>query len=239
MTDSKNTHKPDKEKVRLMFNDIAGNYDFLNHFLSVGIDVIWRRKVRAILAKENPEKILDVATGTADLAIELTKLKPQSVTGIDIAVNMLELGKQKVAKKGLSDVITLQEGDAENLKFGNNTFNAATVGFGVRNFETLQKGLQEIYRVLKPGGTFVVLEFSKPRIFPFKQIYYLYFRYILPGMGRNISKSKVAYSYLPESVKAFAEGEAFLDELKNAGFANLKQRRLTFGISTIYTAQKP
>ena len=183
------------------------------------------------------KKILDVATGTGDLAIELAKLSPESVVGIDISVNMLRIGEEKIRKKGLSDIITLSEGDAENLSFENHVFDAVTVAFGVRNFETLRKGLLEMHRVLKPGGTLVVLEFSRPKVFPFRQIYNFYFRYILPAMGRRISKSKDAYTYLPESVKAFAEGDTFVNELRAVGFKDVKQQRLTFGISTIYTAQ--
>lgn len=241
MTIDKNNpgnHNPDKEKIRAMFNDIARRYDFLNHFLSGGIDIVWRRKVRRILAKKSPSHILDVATGTGDLAIELSKLHPKSITGVDIAVNMLDIGRDKILQKNLSEIITFEEGDAENLRFKTDTFDAVTVAFGVRNFETLQKGLQEMYRVIAPNGTLVVLEFSKPRLFPFKQLYNIYSKYILPVMGRSVSKSKEAYTYLPESVKAFAEGKVFLDELQIAGFTNVFQKRLTFGIATIYVGEK-
>lgn len=241
MTIDKNNpgnHNPDKDKIRSMFNDIAQRYDFLNHFLSGGIDIIWRRRVRRMLAKKSPSYILDVATGTGDLAIELSKLNPKAITGVDIAVNMLNIGKQKIQKKHLSQIITFEEGDAENLRFDTETFDAVTVAFGVRNFETLQKGLQEMYRVIVPNGILVVLEFSKPRLFPFKQIYNFYSKYILPVMGRSVSKSNEAYTYLPESVKAFAEGRVFLDELQNAGFSNVSQKRLTFGIATIYVGEK-
>lgn len=236
MDNSSYTHKPEKEKVKLMFNDIAYRYDFLNHFLSVGIDITWRKKVRRLLAPKKPNTILDIATGTGDLAIELAKLKPNKIIGVDIATEMLEIGKDKLKKKSLDGIITLEEGDAENLRFDNNTFDAATVSFGVRNFETLQKGLKEIKRVLVPGGTFVVLEFSKPKTFPVKQLYNFYFKYILPLMGRFVSKSNSAYTYLPESVQGFAEDLVFFNELKLAGFKNPQQKRLTLGIATIYTA---
>lgn len=239
MSDSTHhTHKPEKEKVKSMFNDIAHKYDFLNHFLSMGIDIQWRKKVRKLLSKHQPKRILDVATGTGDLAIELTKLHPDNIVGIDIAVEMLEIGKEKVKNKGLDNIIDLQEGDAENLKFKDSSFDAVTVSFGVRNFETLQKGLVEINRVLVPDGIFAVLEFSKPKAFPFKQLYNFYFRYILPIMGKMVSKSNAAYTYLPESVQGFAEDKAFLLELEKAGFKNPKQKRLTMGIATLYYATK-
>ncbi len=238
MDNSLYTHKPEKEKVRSMFNDIAYRYDFLNHFLSAGIDIRWRRKVRKLLKDDEIKSILDVATGTGDLAIELAKLNPETITGIDIAVEMLEIGREKLKKKSLDKLITLEEGDAENLRFEDNSFDAVTVAFGVRNFETLQKGLREIYRVLKPGGRFVVLEFSKPRSFPFRQLYNFYFRFILPAMGKIISKSSSAYTYLPESVQGFAEDQIFLSELEKAGYKNASQNRLTMGIATIYHANK-
>lgn len=233
-----NNHKPEKEKVRSMFNDIAYRYDFLNHFLSAGIDIQWRKKVRKLLSSSNPKQLLDVATGTGDLAIELSKLQPEKITGIDIAVEMLEIGRQKIIDSGLDTIIQLQEGDAENLNFDNETFDAITVAFGVRNFETLQKGLKEMHRVLKKGGIVAVLEFSKPKSFPIKQLYNFYSKYILPKLGRLVSKSNAAYNYLPESVQKFAEGQAFLDELGMAGFANPKQKRLSLGIATIYYAIK-
>lgn len=235
---SSHTHKPEKEKVRSMFNDIAHKYDFLNHFLSAGIDIQWRKRVRRLLAKHDPKKILDVATGTGDLAIEMTKLRPEHITGVDIAVEMLEIGKVKIKEKGLNNIIDLQEGDAENLQFEDGSFDAVTVAFGVRNFETLQKGLKEINRVLVKDGVFAVLEFSKPKAFPFKQLYNFYFKYILPVMGKMVSKSNAAYTYLPESVQGFAEDKAFLLELEKAGFKNPKQKRLTMGIATLYSATK-
>jgi demethylmenaquinone methyltransferase / 2-methoxy-6-polyprenyl-1,4-benzoquinol methylase len=227
-----------KEKVRTMFNDIAGNYDFLNHFLSAGIDIQWRKKVRKLLAKKNPKVILDVATGTGDLAIELCKLNPDKIIGVDIATGMLDIGRQKILKKKLDKKISLETGDSENLKFNDNTFDAVTVAFGVRNYENLQKGLKEMCRVMKVGGTVAILEFSKPKSFPFKQIYSSYFKYILPGFGRIISKHNEAYTYLPDSVQEFAEDQAFLMEMEKAGYKEVSQKRLTFGISTLYFGTK-
>jgi len=231
-------HKAEKETVKTMFNDIAPKYDFLNHFLSAGIDIQWRKKVRRLLAPSKPKKILDVATGTGDLAIELSKLTPDQIIGVDLATEMLDIGIQKIKRKGLDSVIELQEGDAENLKFNDNSFDSITVAFGVRNFETLQLGLKEMYRVLKPEGIVAVLEFSKPKSFPFKQSYNFYSRYILPNMGKIISKSTTAYTYLPDSVRGFAEDKAFLFELEKAGFKKAKQKRLTMGIATLYYAKK-
>lgn len=235
---SASVHKAEKEKVKTMFNDIAPKYDFLNHFLSAGIDIQWRKTVRKLLADGKPKTILDVATGTGDLAIELSKLAPDKIIGIDIATEMLDIGKEKIVRKGLNSIIELQEGDAENLKYNDNSFDAITVAFGVRNFETLQKGLKEMNRVLVPGGKVAVLEFSKPKAFPFKQSYNFYSRYILPVMGKVISRSTTAYTYLPESVRGFAEDKAFLMELEKAGFRKAKQRRLTMGIATLYYATK-
>ncbi len=227
-----------KVRVEAMFNDSAPRYDFLNHFLSLGIDIRWRKKVRRLIAPIQPKQILDVATGTGDLAIELTRLNPQKITGVDIAANMLEIGKEKVAAKKLSGIIELLLGDSEDLPFENNSFDAVTVAFGVRNFEHLQKGLGEMYRVMRPGGMVAILEFSKPKTFPFRQIYNFYFKYILPGLGRMVSKNEEAYTYLPESVSAFPEDQAFINELEKAGYSETKQKRLTMGIATLYTATK-
>ena len=238
MNNNSFTHKPEKEKVRTMFNDIAHRYDFLNHFLSAGIDIQWRKKGKKLLSGKKHDNILDVATGTADLAIELSKLNPKHIYGVDIAVDMIDIGKVKIKKKGLDNLITLQEGDAENLSFDDESFDAATVAFGVRNFETLQKGLMEIHRVLNIGGIIIVLEFSKPKSFPFKQLYSFYFRFILPFLGQFVSKSNSAYTYLPNSVQGFAEDEVFMNELKKAGFKQPKQQRLTMGVATIYYAHK-
>ena len=227
-----------KVRVEAMFNDIAPRYDFLNHFLSLGIDIRWRKKVRRLIASIQPKQILDVATGTGDLAIELARLKPEKITGVDIAANMLEIGKEKVVAKKLESTIELLPGDSENLPFENNSFDAVTVAFGVRNFEHLQKGLKEMYRVMRPGGMVAILEFSKPKAFPFRQIYNFYFKYILPGLGRMVSKNEEAYTYLPESVSAFPEDLAFINELKKAGYSATSQKRLTMGIATLYTATK-
>ena len=193
-----------KKQVSNMFDNIAPWYDFLNHFLSLGIDYSWRKKAIKVLAKAQPKIILDVATGTADFAIEANKqLQPEKVVGIDISNEMLEVGRKKIAKKNLGKRIELQLGDSENLPFPNNTFDAVTVAFGVRNFENLEKGMKEMNRVLKPGGTVVVLEFSRPTLFPFKQFYNFYFKNILPLIGRLTSKDPKAYNYLYESVQVF------------------------------------
>ncbi|MCK9447843.1 MAG: bifunctional demethylmenaquinone methyltransferase/2-methoxy-6-polyprenyl-1,4-benzoquinol methylase UbiE [Bacteroidales bacterium] len=227
-----------KEQVRHMFDSIAGRYDFLNHFLSFGIDKIWRKKIVKMIAKEKPGSVLDVATGTADLAIALTKRTASPVTGIDLSQKMLEIGIEKVAQKGLDRQITLSLADSEDLPFPEASFDAAMVAFGVRNFEDLQKGLQEMYRILSAGGMIGVLEFSMPRHFPVKQIYRFYFRYLLPAVGRWISKDPSAYTYLPESVDKFPNGKKFLNELEKAGFVNPAEKRLSFGIASIYTAYK-
>ncbi len=224
--------------VQNMFNNIAPKYDLLNHLLSAGIDKGWRRKVRRALAGDHPEVILDVATGTGDLAIELAKIPGVRIIGIDIAEDMLEIGKKKVEKKRLSDRISLHPGDAENIKYEENTFDAITVAFGVRNYENLEKGLREMYRVLKPGKKVAILEFSKPAAFPMKNLYQFYFNHILPGIGRMISKDKSAYTYLPESVARFPEKNQFLKVLEKTGFKNPTQKRLTFGIATLYLAHK-
>jgi demethylmenaquinone methyltransferase / 2-methoxy-6-polyprenyl-1,4-benzoquinol methylase len=231
-------NKGKKESVRQMFNNIAGKYDFLNHFLSAGIDKIWRRKVGAIISKHQPKLVLDVATGTGDLAIELSKHTDCKIIGVDIADAMLDVGRQKLKRKGLASQIQLQHGDSEKLSFSENQFDAAMVAFGVRNFENLRKGLGEMCRVVRPGGQIVVLEFSRPRIFPVKQLYNFYFKHILPRVGRIVSRDKGAYTYLPESVDAFPDGPAFLAELENVGFGKTAEKRLTFGIATIYSGIK-
>lgn len=235
----KNQHEGKKEQVALMFNNIARRYDFLNHFLSLGIDKIWRRKAIKYLSNLNKNPILlDIACGTGDLAIEALKLNPQKIIGIDISSEMLKIGQQKIEQKNCSHIIQLQNGDAENIPFGDNYFDGITVAFGVRNFENLSKGLAEMWRVLKPGGHLVVLEFSKPRIFPVKQIYQIYFHAILPFIGKVFSKDKSAYAYLPESVNRFPEREQFISELKKAGFTQCVYNTLTFGIATLYYASR-
>jgi len=227
-----------KQKVEAMFDNIAPSYDFLNHFLSLGIDKWWRRKAIGILQEEKPKIVLDVATGTGDFAIEALKLKPDSVKGIDLSKEMLDIGRKKIKKINAEKVIELMHGDAEKINFENDFFDAITIGFGVRNFENLSKGLTEIYRVLKKNGTLVILEFSTPAKFPVRQVYHFYFHHILPFMGKIISKDKSAYSYLPESVETFPSGENFIKLLNEAGFLNTKCALLTFGIASLYTGKK-
>lgn len=227
-----------KEQVAKMFDNISHRYDFLNHFLSLGIDKSWRKKAIRILEPLHPQYILDVATGTGDFALQALVLKPKQITGIDISEGMLEIGRKKVRDRNLSAIIDLIHGDSENLPFEENKFDAVTVAFGVRNFENLKRGMREICRVLKPGGTLVVLEFSKPSRFPFKQVYNFYFKYILPKIGSAVSNDKAAYTYLPKSVEAFPDGEDFLHILQEVGFKNTQCSSLTFGISSIYTGTK-
>lgn len=233
-----NTSIAKKQQVEEMFDNIAHRYDFLNHLLSLGIDKWWRKSAVNILKKSQPRKILDVATGTADFAIANWAAHPQEIIGVDIAEQMLERGRNKIIQKKLQNYIRLQKADSENLPFEANYFDAITVGFGVRNFENLQKGLQEMYRVLKQDGQLIVLEFSKPKVFPVKQLFYAYFHYVCPLIGKWFSKDARAYTYLPESVEAFPEGNEFLNELKVAGFQHTQCKTLTFGIASIYIGQK-
>jgi len=230
--------KGKKEQVRLMFNNIAGRYDFLNHFLSLGIDKGWRRKLIRQMSRHNPANILDVATGTGDLAIAAAKIQPEKITGIDIAEGMLAIGKLKVEKLHLQNLIHLQQADSENIPFADTSFDAVMVAFGVRNFENLAKGLEEMYRVLVPGGYVYILEFSKPQKFPFKQLYGFYFNNILPVLGRIVSRDMSAYTYLPESVGAFPSGQEFTEIMLKAGFTMATSRQLTFGVATLYSARK-
>ncbi len=227
-----------KEQVARMFDNIAPKYDFLNHFLSFGIDKIWRRKAIRLLLKRFPDDILDVATGTGDFAIESLKTGARKIIGIDISEEMLAVGRTKIDALGLGNRITLQKGDSEELIFTDNSFDAVIVAFGVRNFENLEKGIRELYRVLKTGGMVCILEFSKPKKFPVKQVYNFYSFHIMPFFGRLFSKDKSAYSYLPESVGKFPDGEEFLSILAKCGFNQMKQRRQTFGVATIYTGVK-
>lgn len=227
-----------KEQVEQMFDSISPKYDFLNHFLSLGIDNIWRRKCVNTLREISPKKILDVATGTGDLAIASLKLNPEQITGLDLSAGMLEKGKEKMKKKGYEGIISMEKGDSENLPFDDNTYDATTVGFGVRNFEDLEKGLKEINRVIRPGGKLAVLEFSKPTNPLFKGLYNFYFLKILPLFGKVFSKSNSAYTYLPKSVQAFPDGKDFLAVLERCGFKNTTATPLTFGICTIYTGIK-
>ena len=230
---------PKKEQVALMFDQIAPKYDFLNRFLSAGIDISWRKKALGILKKKNPASILDVATGTADLAIMATKiLKPKKVVGIDISEGMLSFGRQKIAADHLSEIIELHTGDSEAIQFDDESFDAVTVSFGVRNFQNLEKGISEIHRVLKSSGILVVLEFSKPKLPGVKQLYSLYMNVITPGMGGLFSKNRNAYQYLNDSVQKFPEGKEFQAVLDKAGFKNTNIKTLSFGICTIYSAQK-
>ncbi len=234
----KNKNIDKKEQVALMFDNISHKYDFLNHFLSFGIDRSWRKKAIRMLKPYQPSRILDVATGTGDFAIEALKLGPEKVVGVDISKGMLDIGRKKLSRAGLEDKVELLYGDSENLQFGNNKFDAVIVAFGVRNFENLDKGISEIYRVLDKKGKVVILEFSRPRRFPFKQLYEFYFKNILPWIGRVVSKDQSAYTYLPESVHAFPEGTDFLNILEKAGFKNRKWIPLTLGISSIYWGEK-
>jgi demethylmenaquinone methyltransferase/2-methoxy-6-polyprenyl-1,4-benzoquinol methylase len=227
-----------KQQIEQMFDNISPKYDFLNRSLSLGIDVWWRKKMMRELKGLALNQVLDIATGTADVALATSKLKPNSIIGVDISEGMLAVGRIKVEKKGLSSLIKLQKADSENLPFSENQFDAITVAFGVRNFEHLSKGLDEMCRVLKPGGKLVILEFSRPRIFPVKQLYDFYFRYFCPWWGKVVSKDNSAYKYLYDSVTAFPEGDQFLTIAKQSGFKQLKSQRLTFGIVSLYTATK-
>lgn len=227
-----------KDQVADMFNNIAGNYDFLNHFLSLGIDKGWRKKAIAEINKIQPKLVLDVATGTADLAIAAVATHAHSITGIDIANQMLDIGRKKIKERKLDGIITLQYGDSEALPFSNGHFDAITCAYGVRNFEHLEAGLKEMNRVMRTGGKLAILEFSHPKKFPIKQVYKFYFRYILPTLGKLVSKHSRAYTYLPESVNAFPEGDVFCTMLERCGFKDAHARPLTFGITTLYTATK-
>ncbi|HNS12895.1 MAG TPA: bifunctional demethylmenaquinone methyltransferase/2-methoxy-6-polyprenyl-1,4-benzoquinol methylase UbiE [Bacteroidia bacterium] len=227
-----------KQQVAKMFNSIAWRYDFLNHFLSFGIDRYWRRKTISMLKKHQPQLILDVASGTADLAIAALRLNPLKVFGIDISEDMLKIGREKIRKKNLQHKIELLESDSEKLIFEDNKFDAVTVGFGVRNFEHLEIGLSEMLRVLKPGGKVVILEFSKPKSAFIKSLYSFYSSKICPWLGNMISKDPVAYTYLNKSVEAFPEGENFATILKQTGYKEVAIKTLTFGIATIYTGIK-
>ncbi len=228
-----------KEQVGKMFDTIAPHYDLLNRVLSLGVDIYWRKKAISLLKKENPQVILDVATGTGDVALEMAKqLSPQKIVGVDIAREMLEIGNKKVKAKNLDKIIELKYGDSENLPFDDNTFDAVTVAFGVRNFENLERGLSEMKRVLKPNGQLVVLEFSKPTLPPFKQLYDFYFKNILPFIGRITSNDSKAYSYLYESVQAFPDGKNFEAILIKTGYSQPHSQKLTIGICSIYQAKK-
>lgn len=227
-----------KAEVANMFNNIARHYDFLNIFLSMGIDRIWRKKVVAILQKCNPELILDIATGTGDLAVALCKTDAKSIVGADISSGMLEIARKKIIRKQLQSRVTFQQADSEHLPYKDNQFDAITVAFGVRNFQNPKRGLQEMYRVLKPGGCLVILEFSKPHKFPVRPLFNFYSKKLIPFIGQLVSGDKRAYAYLPESVSAFPEGESFLRWVKDVGFKKTRQHRLSFGISSLYVGVK-
>ena len=227
-----------KDQVATMFNNISKNYDDLNRVISFGIDISWRKKVVQIVSKNNPQQILDIATGTGDLALMMSTLAPEKIIGLDISEGMLAVGKEKISKAQLNDKIEMVVGDSEDIPYADNTFDAITVSFGVRNFANLDKGLGEIRRVLKPKGTLVVLETSNPTKFPFKQGYKFYTSFILPVIGKLFSKDKIAYSYLSESANFFPFGEALNNILKKNGFINTTHTPVTFGVATIYSASK-
>lgn len=227
-----------KEQVTQMFDKVSSNYDFLNRLLTFGIDVSWRKKVVQLVQQHKAKKILDIATGTGDLAIMLAEIDTDKIIGLDISSGMLEVGKRKIAEKKLNNKIDMILGDSEKLPFEDGVFDAITVGFGVRNFENLELGLSEIYRVLKPNGTFVVLETSQPNQFPMKQGFNFYSKYIIPTVGKIFSKDKNAYKYLPESAAVFPYGETFNNILLKTGFNTSKVYPQTFGIATIYHAIK-
>ncbi|MEY3084432.1 MAG: hypothetical protein RL037_612 [Bacteroidota bacterium] len=233
-----NTDKSKKEEVAEMFNNISARYDFLNHFLSLGIDHLWRKKAVKQLTSLKPKVILDIATGTGDFAIACMKLNPTEVIGLDISSGMLEVGKKKMRTKKLDNTIKMCLGDSEQIPFEANYFDALTVGFGVRNFENLEKGLAEMLRVLKPEGKAVILEFSKPKKFPIKQTFNFYSKYFIPFFGKRISKDEKAYAYLPESVAAFPEGKEFESILHKVGYVNISSMLVSGGIATIYIGTK-
>jgi demethylmenaquinone methyltransferase/2-methoxy-6-polyprenyl-1,4-benzoquinol methylase len=229
-----------KEQVSEMFDAIAPRYDFMNRFLSAGIDVLWRRKAISLFQKDRPKYILDVATGTGDMAIMAAKmLQPAKIAGIDISEGMLQIGRKKIAKERVETKIDLYHGDGETINFAGGTFDGVMVAFGVRNFENLQKGLQEIFRVLKPGAQLVVLEFSKPRIPGIKTLYNLYMGVIAPQMAKLFNQNKKAYQYLNESAKAFPDRQNFIDILNKTGYSNTYYKSLSLGICCIYSARKP
>lgn len=229
-----------KAQVSEMFDTIAPRYDFMNRFLSAGIDVLWRRKAIRLFQKDHPAYILDVATGTGDMAIMAARLLPvKKIAGIDISEGMLEVGRKKIEKEGLADRITLYSGDGETINFAERTFDGVMVAFGVRNFENLEKGLQEIFRVLKPGAQLVVLEFSKPRIPGVKNLYNLYMGFVAPQMAKMFRQNKKAYQYLNQSAKAFPDRQHFIDILNKSGYSNTYYKSLSLGICCIYSARKP
>lgn len=238
VTPYKDSNSSKKEQVTKMFNTISGEYDNLNRVISFGIDIKWRNKVVKLVKEKNPSNVLDIATGTGDLAISLAETNATKITGLDISPGMLEVGKKKVKAKNLDHKIDMIIGDSENLPFDDNTFDAITVAFGIRNFETLEKGLADILRVLKPGGTFVILETSVPTKTPFKQGYAFHSKVILPLVGKLFSKDKTAYTYLSDSANVFPFGEKLNNILRKVGFSNVEDLPQTFGVATIYKASK-
>ena len=232
------SNKSKKEEVAQMFDNISAKYDFLNHFLSLGIDKIWRKKAVNMLREINPTKILDIASGTGDFAIQSLSLQPDEVIGVDISEGMLEKGREKMVKRKIDHIISMRSGDSEDLPFEDNYFDALTVGFGVRNFQNLELGLSEMLRVVRTGGKLIILEFSKPKRFPVKQYYAFHSKYIIPFFGKTISKDSSAYTYLPESVAAFPEGQDFQDILVKLGYKNVGAKLVAGGIATIYFGTK-
>ncbi len=227
-----------KEQVEQMFDTISGNYDGLNRVISFGIDAKWKKKILKIIASKNPNKILDIATGTGDMAILMSQTNAAKIIGLDISAGMLEVGRKKIEAKNLTEKIEMIQGDSENLPFENDSFDAITVAYGIRNFEHLEKGLSEILRVLKPNGTFIILETSNPTKTPYKQFYSFYTKNILPLIGRIFSKDNAAYGYLSESASVFPYGEALNNILRKIGFIEVADQPQTFGVATIYSASK-
>lgn len=227
-----------KEQVQRMFDTISGDYDGLNRIISLGFDVQWRKRVVSLLAKKNPKTILDIATGTGDLALALAQTGAEKIVGLDLSPKMLEVGKAKIQRKNLQHRIAMQLGDSENLPFANNTFEAITVAFGVRNFENLEKGLQEIYRVLQPKGSLAILETAVPTQTLLKQGYKVYTKYLLPTLGKLYAKDRAAYTYLSKSAAVFPHGPAFNNILRKIGFIGIENLPQTFGVVSIYTATK-
>lgn len=238
VTPYNDTTRTKKEQVEEMFDNIAHRYDFLNHLLSLGIDITWRKKAVKYIGTIQPKKILDVASGTGDFAFEALALKPEKITGFDLSEGMMNYGRAKAAKMNVADIVTFVKGDSEQMPFADNSFDAVTVGFGVRNFEHLEVGLREMYRVTRPGGKIAILEASQPQNTILRALFGLYFGNVVPMIGRLFSKDARAYSYLPESVKAFPEGFEFIKILENIGFRNIKWQPLTFGACAFYSMEK-
>jgi len=238
ITPYKDSNLGKKQQVKQMFDNISDGYDSLNKVISMGSDMKWKKKIVSLIQKKEPSKILDIATGTGDLAIMLSDTRAKEIIGIDISEGMLKVGRKKVESKNLSDRITLIQADSENLPFEDNYFDVITVAYGIRNFETLEKGLSEIYRTLKPNGTFVILETSVPTKFPFKQGYKLYCNFLLPLIGKLFSKDKKAYGYLSESASNFPFGEELNNILRKIGFIEVEDKPQMFGAATIYISSK-